>query len=223
MGGPVALTLRREEGTCVSRHVWTNYWSHCLMDPLFVYNGSVFFDDYLTNLDCQEDKPFAPISYGLIVVDYKTRKVFHSQNYTDFCSLTSLDFWPEKAFHAGQKSGGPDKRVLDLIDDGRVYHQVFNEDARKWRRGAQVSSWKEESVKVQAETLKVRQTGDLSNGQLFRYEVDLSPWEFVRFNESVEGVSDLRAELENAGFSFTKTDDSGWQNFLKHLQESEDT
>jgi len=107
MGGSVKVVIRKEDGTINAMTRWTNSLSYLIHNPdCFKSSESDSLAEYMNSFEemkldyekHKEDKQFelnmtdvyfyegydslAPVDYGIIVMDYKTKTLISSQGYT---------------------------------------------------------------------------------------------------------------------------------------------
>ena len=55
----------------------------------------------------------------------------------------------------------------------------------------------------------------LSKNKIASLIIDTKPWKFKRFEESEEGVLELKKAVEKLGFTFTELEEKIWKEFQK--------
>ena len=84
MGGTVAVTVRKEDGTVIPMHRWTNSLPYWIKTRKFIENPSKTMEEYIYQ-DQEDSEAFvAPEGYGLVVIDLKEKKILSYQDYTTF-------------------------------------------------------------------------------------------------------------------------------------------
>jgi hypothetical protein len=115
MGGTVAVSVRKPDGSIVNMHRWTNIFPYALFNVDFLY---AHFDEWYSDftktwLDMKADyeknkdtghfelnmtdvyfpspEGLAPVDYGIIVIDFLKHKVYSSQNYCHLNGTIALN------------------------------------------------------------------------------------------------------------------------------------
>lgn len=222
MGGGVAVTARRANGEVVRMCRWTNPLPFFFQNMRFVGGDESHLDEYLgqwhdfvggarrgeeIDREMAAHDKLAPFWYGLVVIDYQTRKVLSLQGYSALISVSNLDFL-EDCLYAGQQEW-PRPELLGLIEHGRVN---FLPDGRHtppddWRN---VTTWEEGRAIARSE-------------QMPWFQVDTSPWEFLRFPETREGVEAFRKHLvDEMGFRLTAEEEDLWSAYARRWEEDDE-
>ena len=117
MGGGIAVTARRANGEILRMCRWTNPLPFFFQNMRFVGGDESHLDEYLEQWhDFMRQAPegdemdremvahdkLAPYWYGLVVIDYQTKKVLSLQGYSALISVSNLDFM-EDCIYAGQE------------------------------------------------------------------------------------------------------------------------
>jgi len=235
MGGTIAVTLRRADGREHRMARWTNVFSHILMDPAFIEGPDSFWDKYIALWDdmrddwlknhvtknfrhnmtpCYGDWPLlAPTGYGLIVIDYKTKTILHSQGYSSMVKMLPGTF-SDQPMHTGAEDW-PDTRVVKLIEQGRVTREHW--DGLKWIKPMldhEVTSW-------EAENQRTKDAG-FPASMRDQYPVDMSPWTVERFDEGAPGLREMKIRLAELEFKFSDDEETAWEDFFSEWDEDEE-
>lgn len=153
MGGSLTFGIRRSDGTQWRRGVWTNSLFHYTANPLFIAEDPdclrAFMDSYpeddKSNKEFTKDglvstgKPwwgyynhFAPHYYGLVVFDFKEKKILSMQGYTGMDSLCSAGIINDIPVQWGENKDDPELRDV-LIKKWEAVKEDFrkaSEDRR---------------------------------------------------------------------------------------------
>lgn len=88
MGGSVAVTVRKKDGTVVPMCRWTNSLSYWIKSKKFLTDPTAVMESFIEagkeSPYNQEDSLVAPEGYGLVVIDLKTETILTYQDYTSF-------------------------------------------------------------------------------------------------------------------------------------------
>jgi len=210
MGGVIGFTLRRADGTDQRTARWTNPFSHILMDPKFIEGPDSFWDEIMAQKEYEKWGMLAPISYGLIVIDYQSKTILHSQGYSAMVKLLPGEF-SDQPMHTGAQ-GWPDERVVKLIEQGRVTKERW--DGAKWIKPMldhEIKSWEAENKRCADEGYP----GFMRN----QYPVDMSPWTVERFDEGAPGLREMKTRLAELGFKFSDEEETTWEEFFSEWDE----
>jgi hypothetical protein len=148
MGGTIQLVVRKKDGEVTSLPVWTNSMSFKLFkNPEFLAGDFTAFneftdyhqklvDDYAENKVTQKFKdsgaslygsiPFGglyPLSYGIVIFDFKEMKIFEMQEYTSSDSIyasfeNTVGKNDVKMVSIG--SGGDLKNIEKMLNEGHI-------------------------------------------------------------------------------------------------------
>jgi len=202
---------------------WTNPLPFFFQNMRFVEGDESHLDEYLgqwhdfvlqapkgDDLDREmvAHNKLAPYWYGLVVIDYQTRKVLSLQGYSALISVSNLDFLDD-CLYSGQQEW-PMPELLGLIEDGRVNFLPGGRGTPPddWRT---VTTWEDGRAIARSE-----------QGKMPWFEVDTTPWEFLRFDESAEGVRKFRAHLvDEMGFRLTAEEEDLWRAFARQWEDDE--
>jgi hypothetical protein len=148
MGGTIQLVVRKKDGEVTSLPVWTNSMSFKLLkNPAFLAGDFTAFneftdyqqnliDDYAENKVTQNFKdsgaslygsiPFGglyPLSYGIVIFDFKEMKIFEMQEYTSSHSIyASFENTVGKndVEMVSIGSGGDLKNIEKMLNEGNI-------------------------------------------------------------------------------------------------------
>ena len=88
MGGAVAVTVRKKDGTVVPMCRWTNPLPFWIRSRELILNPEQRMEKFIeygkTSAYNHEDARVAPEGYGLVVIDLKDNKIYTHQDYTSF-------------------------------------------------------------------------------------------------------------------------------------------
>lgn len=122
MGGSIAVGIRKQDGTEYIGRRWTNPLPGWLSDPAF-WEGNEVVDKYIDNVT-EDSEDFGtlecikPESYGIVLIDFQTKRVLNRQGYCGVGSRTCAFIDADDAKH-----------LLDMIERGWVTKYEV------WRRG----------------------------------------------------------------------------------------
>jgi hypothetical protein len=243
MGGSIGFTIREENGTEHRMCRWTNptpgFINHSKLiecdknhldeylktwyDMVAEFESGEYKNKQMTMADVYAPNPFlAPMSYGLIVVDYKTKTILHLQGYTSYgrilpssLSLALLNVengWDE------EESRNEVNDFKHLFETGRIKKaEVIAEEGGL--KEIDISEMKYEEVLEQC-TARSASKGT----RFYMIKLDMSPWTVKRFKENSNGVQSFKTEVLNLGFVLTEEENKIWKDFedTYKRQEEED-
>ena len=232
MGGCIGITIREENGKEHRMCRWTNPTPHFINHSKFIEKDKSHLENYLKTWyemvddyngpkklnmsDVYAPSPYlAPMEYGLIVVDYKTNKVLHSQGYTSLGSLL-----PSSLSLCAMSGRDDDYAKEELEDAKKLFDTGKIISARGYSKETGIVEIEEptfdEVIKNQKRSFNFLKETKTLMTDLF---LDMSPWEIKKFDESAEGVVELKKEVINLGFKITKEEEKEWKCFLERFEE----
>jgi hypothetical protein len=88
MGGAVAVTVRKKDGTVFPMCRWTNSLPYWIKSREFIQNPEKQMEKFIEYGERSDynhsNSRLAPEGYGLVVIDLKDNKIYTHQNYTSF-------------------------------------------------------------------------------------------------------------------------------------------
>lgn len=240
MGGTVAVTLRKPDGTEYRMNRWTNSmsWGICNLKMLnsdeqhiedYLHQWKEMRDDYERNKDSGEfehnmtdcyfpSDGLAPCGYGLVVVDHINKVILDMQGYTSFDTICAASISLE---HSGNVLG-----VQPADADSET--QIFKEFLKAGKIGGVLTrdSYNENTpredwyrpVTETFEEIIAELTSDRRDW--FDFKVDLSPWSYEKFEEcSPQALRAYRARLIELGFELSDEENKVWDEWIKEYEE----
>lgn len=172
--------------------------------------------------------PFmAPHGYGLVVIDYQTKTMLHSQGYSNFVEIHPSTIRDVMQAVRGEretvKIDGPPllmdllgseeeeqkeiARVLKLFERGCVCVMPFKSDDFKNAR-------KVPDIETAAGLIAEAEAKEQGAAWFtYRFFFDPAPWAIRRFSEGPEGVRELRQAVEEMGFRLTDHEKQLWDEY----------
>lgn len=238
MGGTVGVTIRRADGREHRMARWTNPLGHIFLNLKFIEGEDSFFDEYISMWDdmredwldnhrtkqfrhdmtpCYGDWPYlAPVSYGLVVIDYKTKTILHSQGYSSMVEFHASDFLREPIY-AGLDQW-PEPKTLALCKSGRVMRAKWDDGTEEFMPAGTLTGWEEEVTRLEETT-----DGSVNARWSSRYVVDINPWKVERFGEDGTDIVAMKNRLEELGFAITDEEEAHWGDFIaEHTYDEEE-
>lgn len=212
MGGTVAVTIRRADGRTHRMARWTNPFSHVFLDLAFIEGDDSFWNEYIRQYeegDFADKEPWtltAPLSYGLIVVDYPSKTILHSQGYSRMDEV-GFHMYLNDSICSGIEWPWP--KIVDLSKSGRVSRQVWDTGIEARTEGGVVQSWEDEVDRQE-------RIGHPDNMATY-YPTDLSPWTIVRFGEDPHGIRAMQTRLIELDYEFTEQEQEAWNSFVQRI------
>ena len=244
MGGAVRVVIRKEDSEVLSFVSWTNSIAHVLKSPEFLsgdLSGIVEHMDYYAKLqeDYKKNKDSGnfeerntfiygkykfdeifPVEYGIIVVDFKDKKIYSCQDYTNLEShyaafMRSNDGEPSFLHHS-------EKEVKELIHmaDLNLFHSAsvyFDDD------------WHEIEFSPELDYISIIKTVNKAlDGKDCGYNIDRN--NLISFNlnikssfkvEKYTNTNQLLNDIQSAGFVISEKDLMEWESFGNRYEEDE--
>lgn len=236
MGGSIGVTIREENGTIHKMCRWTNPLPDFFRSVKFIEKYADYLKEYLntwyemvkeykdhidgvkllpkiTMVDVYAPYPFfAPMGYGLVVIDYQKNKVYSAQGYSSFVSNINdamiiqdlrneedAQFWKELC----------DKKLLIF----EKYYKANNND----------ENYEGEIVNQQIsfEELVALLNKNRTERNYLQFRINVEPWEFIRFEETLKGFTEFKEKLLSEGFEFSDEDEKSWSDYFSILTERE--
>jgi len=222
MGGTVAVTLRKPDGTEYRMDRWTNSMPWGFNNMKLMRHDMDHVDEYLEQwlmmqTDYEKNKGtgkfennmtecyfpsngLAPLGYGLVVVDMVNNVILSMQGYTAFDSLCAAS-----VSMGLMNESNPDSNAYmlrEFIEAGQVAGVL-----RK-------SNWEEPNPYValtQTYDEVVAELADWENNDIFDFKLDLSPFTLEEFEEyNPQALIKYRARLLELGFELTDKENEIW-------------
>lgn len=253
MGGTIQLVVRKKDGGVTSLPVWTNSMSFKLLkNPEFLAGDFTAFkeftdyhqnliDDYAENKVTQKFKdsgaslygsiPFGglyPLSYGIVVFDFKEMKIFEMQEYTSSESIyasfeTTLFKSDVRMVSIG--SGGDLVHVERLFNGGHIksirtdYASDINYDVSHIRTLNELNAFLGERLSHSGELRKYRY--GLSDKESFSLDLifDKKGFETLLYEgHNTLSVDKFLLDIQTAGFDLSSHDKEQWNLHVKKYE-----
>jgi hypothetical protein len=230
MGGSIGVTIREENGTIHKMCRWTNSLPDFFRSIKFITKDKEHLKEYLKvwqemvteyNEAKKGDKPlpkitmvdvyapfpyFAPMNYGLVVIDYMNNKVLHSQCYSSFVS------------NIHKSSIKEDFRDAEYKD---IWMQLCKENKLVLVETFNYVTQKEQEINEEINFEGLQTIIDSKDrNQDYIFKIKTEPWEFVRFKENREEAEKFKSELEQLGFWFTHKENIIWERWIKKFNQT---
>lgn len=224
MGGSIGFTIREENGKEHRMCRWTNvtpgFFNNIRFinkDPEYLNNFLKTWQDFVEDYKLhKKDKKFvhnmtdiyapypflAPIEYGLIVVDYKTNTVIHSQNYSSIDKFLAIGLYDDEEKLETCKELMDEKRITGY----EAWDRLKKEDIINKKKNINLS-----------EAIELSKNSDIAYLTLY---VDSKPWTFHRYkNDNVNGWNQFKKHILDLGFKLTKKEEKIWAMHLTYFSE----
>lgn len=169
----------------------------------------------------------APHSYGLVVIDYKTKTVLSMQGYSSLIEIFPDDFpkpepaepledLPELMQMLATGRNEIDARITKLIERGSVC--VMPRGVRSDTE-AQENARRIPTVKAVQDLLaSVDENGAWKE---FFFFVNPTPWTMRRFPETTEGLAQLKEAVLELGFELSDHEKALWDKFARRWEDED--
>ena len=249
MGGNMGVTLRFEDGSIEAMSRCTNPLPRFINSYGFITSNKQHLDDYMkTWYEMKDDydrnkstgkfeQPMTPVyawnrekipdEYGIVVIDYQTKTVLHSQGYTDFGQTYFGNF-----NHVDEE----DIAALKLLVDNKMVSSVLwtYDNNEKDLAGYYVARKNaidnakpfEGTVEefIAATSWDAKRNASLSSTILADGTIifNMTPWTVTRYDESKEGLLQLKEKMSELGFIFTDSENNQWDEYIKNRFEDDE-
>jgi len=227
MGGTVAVTLRKPDGTEYRMDRWTNSMPWGIGNRKMITHDMAHVDEYLKEwLGMKEDyeqnketgvyeypmtdcyfpsEGLAPCGYGLVVVDMVNNVILSMQGYTSFDSLCAASI----SMDLPHGINDPDSNVSifkEFYDAGKVPGVMTRDSFKIADAGGDPYLPLTQSFDELMEELV-----DPDKRNLFDFKLDLSPFTLEEFEEyNPQALIKYRARLLELGFELTDKENEIW-------------
>ncbi len=214
MGGTIGFTIREKNDQEHRLFLWTNLFPYFLNNVKFIEEDEEHLKEHLQDFHDRAENSNAglyPVQYGLIVVDYPSHTILHSQSYS----------------HVGAIE--PAGVALAIMDNGEKMHPLHVLDGTEFKRyEALFSSGRVKKVanfvtgvgfeEVDAAGLTMEEFAESAGMRLdSRHEyaiLDMSPWKVTEFYGSVAEQEKMRDAVRALGFVLTEQEETAWQEWI---------
>lgn len=237
MGGSIGVTIREKDGKEHRMCRWTNTLPGFIHNMGFINKDKKYIEEYLKLwydmrkdwLENKDNKDLRYKSEPLILVNglmvggskigggepqkfkYNMTEVYGPYPYLapmDY-GLMIIDFQNSTILHS-QGYCGIGKFIVSASSHDKEQVDAVNElyKAKRVISATDLDNKKVDRVKL-----------DPKKGYFYDIRVDLSPFTIKRFNESKEGIMDLKKEIIKSGFKLTKEEEKMWEEYTKECEE----
>lgn len=243
MGGSLGFTIRKADGTEHRMCRWTNATPEFINSEKFLNEDEEHFSNFMLAWnDMREDflsgknehnmtmvyapYPFlAPMDYGLVVVDYKTKTILSLQGYTSYGRLLA-----SSVIMAIRHSDRPSEEDLECIEN---FESLYKAGRIKQVNGyLPEKDFEPTTVELPDFALGLDEIKGLVHAsKKFKlidgvvwseFPIDMSPWKIIDFEESGSGVAALRKAVEDLGFIITTEEEEHWKEFAEMFKDEEE-
>ncbi len=244
MGGSIGVTIRKSNGEEIRRCRWTNALPSVFNNVRFltqdesylkeyIERGEGMRNDWLKNKDSEKFEfnmtpvygPYdtlAPVEYGLVVIDYKTKHILSLQGY---CNAPNV--LPEYFVFAGIRRNGNKLIFREVMDDDKESHQLVKEffDQKRVKsyfllaekEGLDEFPINYEDYKDFEDFLLKMSKFREENRYFFQLGIDTKDWTVIKFKEEKEGYIEMKKYLqENLGFKLSEEEEKEWSDLHLH-------
>jgi len=252
MGGTIQLVVRKKDGEITSFPVWTNSMSiKLLKNPEFLAGDFTTFnefvnyhhqlmDDYAENRLTKHFKDSGaaeygshsfgglyPMSYGIVVFDFKSMKIFEMQEYT--CSKSIYAAFENTTFQTDVRmvsigSGGDLVNVNNLLNGGHIqsiktdYHSDVDYDVSHVRSLDELNSFLTTQLVNSTNLRKIR----YGNKESFSLDLifDKKGFETIIYEvRQKESVEKFLMDIQSVGFTLSANDQEQWKSYIRTYED----
>jgi len=173
---------------------------------------------------CYAPYPFlAPQCYGLVVVDMQKNKILSMQEYTAYGIIHAVsakcDLGQDgKNSYWKQNNNGKNQAycLREFFEAGRIKRISTG-------NGNQKGLKKIEEIKSPGELFIYIQTRfpDNNPNSSARFELDISPFEILEFDENSKGATEMRKKIEELDFKINDEERTMWEDWIRECKENE--
>lgn len=200
MGGSIAVTIRKKNGEIHKMIRWTNPTPYFVENLKFIKKDEKYLQEYF---DEKKNDPYyvdfclAPEDYGLLLIDYMTNTILHSQNYTNYGS----QHFSSLALSIFQHESDEIQNIKDLYDAKKLtfYKYVANTG---WKRAELISFDKLIQIAMNREYLG-------------KFEINMKPWKIKRFTQEKKDLKEMKKEIKKLGFKISIKENNVWKKFFR--------
>lgn len=193
MGGYMRVVIRDENGSVWSNRRHTNAMGTFTRDARFVDNDKAWFDRYKGNGQFHnDDHTLAPIGYGILVVDSKTRTIIDHNHYGAALEIGIVNLY----------NAPDDPEYVEMLRRGMLRYE-----------GKPLVV--PEGMTLEKYALELYRKDDWG-----KVEIDCTPWTYVKLRET--GFEEVRSRMKALGFEFTPRDEAAFDNYVANQGRDED-
>lgn len=252
MGGNIAIIIRDQEGKEHKMCRWTNPFPDFINNIRFIQANEDYVQNYLQQWynmvkEYEDHKNgikvlpkfspvvsyvtnggiLAPIHYGIVVIDYKTKTILHMQGYGSVGSIDMAQIWlmhDDRMQFIDSKGKETNYAEKWLDDFKKLYDAGLIKSISVWDRDKdpkiqEISFNKENFPKMQTiegfmkAVDKESGIGQNRKSRLFKVNLNMDPWTVKRFEESKEGLKEIKEAVLELGFKLSQEEEEAWNNF----------
>jgi len=237
MGGTVAVTLRKPDGTEYRMDRWTNSMPWGITNLKMLQHDMTHVDAYLEQwlemkadydknndsanfelnmTDCYfPSEGLAPCGYGLVVVDTVNNAILSMQGYTNFESICAASV----GLDIPRGIGDPDSSYecfKEFLEAGKVTgmmtRQSFDNATEDGMGDVYVP------VDLTMDEIVAEITGDKRD--IYDFRIDLKPFTYEEFDEyEPNALKAMRARILELGFELSDSENKVWDECIKEAIE----
>lgn len=232
MGGTVTVVIRESDGTEHRMQRWTNSTPWGICNAKMIAEDRAHIDEYLSQWRSMRDdfeengehgkfpmtaayfpcQGFAPVSYGFILLDFKTKHLLSHQGYTDLESVHGSAIRLETLTGDNVCNDTDTQRLLELLRAGRV--NSFN------------ARYNQRQPLSQAEIAALNDARSISqfceNKDLWNFPVDWSPFTVIDYEHEDSGMQKAFEKVKELGFTFSEAEENLWQEWIAGDEQEEE-
>jgi len=237
MGGTVAVTLRKPDGTEYRMSRWTNSMPWGITNLKLLQHNMTHVDAYLEQwLGMKEDYEknkdsgefefdmtdcyfpsagLAPDGYGLVVVDMVNNVILDMQGYTSFDSICAASVGLDVPHNMDDEDSSY-QCFKALLEAGHVTGMMTRDSFDAATDKADGNRYI--PVDMTMDEIVAEITGDKRD--IFDFKIDLKPFTYERFEEyEPTELIRYRKRLRELGFKFTREEKASWDECIREAKE----
>ena len=247
MGGIIGLTIRFSDGEEYRGSCWTNVtptglFSHEFYDPKTSETHVRWWLKRILD-NRKKDKEvediwggwnmLAPVEYGLMLLDYKTKTMIAGNGYTDPCGIMAFPHNPAQVgkfirlYEAGLLSNFRFEREDKPASEERVKEYVTNVsdyvvyDGNEWNYSFRQKKKPAPKKKRKVSFVSVRGENDFINKMpVISGQIKIWMDKVINFDSEPEKWREVKAWID-ANFKLTEKEEKEWKEWMERYSEAE--
>ncbi len=206
MGGSIRVIVREESGKVHKMVRWTNQLPYFVKNKRFFESDKNHIDEYVNRNDSYKMNNYdimAPDGYGIVVFDFKKKKILSSQSYCGFDDFRSSELYLSKN---SKSSINFDlyNNILEMRDNNMLIYNESNDETNEI---------------YEVEPFDIDEFIDSSHRKFqsafIQIDYNKIGWQLIDNGDSIEDEFNIYETMFNDGFKFTYEDNLVWEESLK--------
>lgn len=203
MGGSIKVVIRKENYEIVSMNRWTNGLSNLIHNPKCFLDIDGAIDEYISNTREPFCKTHAPIEYGIVVFDLKTKTLISSQGYSShmpYLMMSGRELKIDSAFGTYDS-----QEIQEYLEKGYLKSFYTESNGRYSLTGVK---------NIHELETKLNSINNIQNVSQIRFEIETNGFK-THFWDSND-LPDARLKMKEIGIVFSKEDEKEWSEYFSY-------